>query len=246
MWKLRPAALTSPNYATMTVETLYELYMQDNARATKEGVCVPPKPTPRLLRTCQWNVHQFEPSEEVPDAHKLARRIADRVLETNADVIILNEFGVKPLVTNKSLKRSWSDQPADIRRERLERHGYTFHTSSCYFPMVVATKLPVVGPVVKFGLDMSRAVVAVPVAPPQHNNKSNKGTTTTTPLWIYGTHLEAGDDAQGKYRRSEMKQFLAVLQRHPELSLESENVGGGGLQPTKSPRLHNKRMGTHL
>lgn len=99
MWKHRPSALTSSKkYASLTVKELYEHYMQDNEAAG--DVQVPSRPTGSNhgdgtpLRTCQWNVHYFEPTTEFPNASLLAMEIADRLVETEADVIVLNEFGI--------------------------------------------------------------------------------------------------------------------------------------------------------
>jgi endonuclease/exonuclease/phosphatase family metal-dependent hydrolase len=210
LWYFRPSALSSVNYATMTADQLYELYMKDNERASKERVQVPSLPTSGILRTCQWNVHHFAPTEQVSDPFRLAVDIADRVLETNADVIVLNEFGIEPEgCTDCRI-------PSDCCRERLEQHGYTVHIASCFFPTAVATRLPLAGPIRKLDLDFERAAVAVPLD--TTSNDSTVREAIQSPLWIYGTHLEASNSQNGAYRREEIQRLLEMMQKlHPNL-----------------------------
>ena len=209
MWRFRPSALSSVDYATMTADRLYELYMNDNRRASEDGVRVPPPPTSGVLRTCQWNVHHFAPTEHDPDPARLAADVADRLLQTDADVIVLNEYGIEP-----GDARSCDDR--DSCRERLERHGYTLHVAPGFFPTAVATRMPLAGPVRKFELDWHRSAVAVPLDTASKDAAGRE--CAQSPLWIYGTHLEAGDDRNGAYRLEEIRRLVGEMRNfHPDL-----------------------------
>lgn len=212
MWKVRPSAFQDLLYATtLSVKALLTFYQQDNERGQQEGVVVPKRQS-KQLRTCQWNVHYFYPYKYdcYTSPNQLAMAIAQELIETEADIIVLNEFGESGL----------AGQPANYVAQCLEDEGYTIHCAECTFPTAIATKLPVKQELA-FALDQERAAVALQV----------KGLTTTTrkyqcqsaPLWIYATHLEASDDDSGRYRRAEMKRLLQEMETKTKNKLD-ENV----------------------
>ena len=187
MWVFRPSAFEQ-NYKSISIATLRKFYDQDNKSAQKDEVEVPAyEPSSSGLRTCQWNVHYFAPIDSINNANDLALAIAETVLETEADVIVLNEFGYAQPGT-------WS---ANRATQRLESEGYTVHCADCMFRTAIATRLPVKASTTS-ALDANRAAVAVQV-----ELRDGKGS-----VWIYGTHLEDSDDNGGQDRANEIKTLL--------------------------------------
>ena len=229
MWDFGPSAYM--NGYLESVQTLLEMYQKDNHRAQYEGVHVPPRSSshgqrvPSALRTCQWNVHFFfndNGNSRYKDGPELATAVVETLLEVDADVLVLNEFGMAAGHQDEAGRQ--------CAINLLEKHGYTIQVADgCYCPTAIAIKksvLPIEG-YHKFQLDLMRAAVGVQVKinPNNHNNSvisidestgSIRYTTTNQDkdshkVWIYGTHLEDSDDGGGHYRQEEIKCLLETI-----------------------------------
>lgn len=175
----------------------------DDFRMGQRGLC---------LRTCQWNIHYLTAPWLREDADMVApevvgeihaRRVADQLLEVDADVIVMNEFGYG------DGGQSVSPPGLDVLRSRLEGAGYSIHVAECSFPTAVATRLPV-EKVEKFWLDGSRAAVGVTLLLVGEESavddviKDESNTSVT----VYGTHL---DDLNGSNRLKEAEALIVGL-----------------------------------
>jgi len=157
-WTFRPSALLGASYKNMTVDRLLELYAADNQRAAAQqqkqhpgssSCAPPPRATTCKLRTCQWNLnyfsharynmHSWSPAgttsssttslddEEVET--RVAQAVAQTLQETNADVIVLHEFGID----------QQHQQPAVVQLTAwLEQAGYQVCMARCSYPTVRA------------------------------------------------------------------------------------------------------------
>jgi len=128
---------------------------------TKHATGVPSRDD-NFLRTCQWNIHYLVPNYDDGSSRiEHAHRVADTLLEADADVVILNEFG-----TSDGMRRSWIqryDKPLHVLCTRLEDSGYTIYSKGLVtFPTVVVTRLPVKMSR-EYLLDYERSVVHVQV-----------------------------------------------------------------------------------
>ena len=182
MWNFRPSAFM--NGYLESVQTLLEMYQKDNQRAQYEGIHVPRRSSApsAILRTCQWNLHFFTnpcvPSSTTDgdddtimedssnsktltiykDGKELATAMINTLLEMDADVLVLNEFGMskyhkvqEPLLTGSSMDSSSSSRCMEISYEAgreqaivlLENAGYSIHVTGGYCPTAIATRLPV-------------------------------------------------------------------------------------------------------
>lgn len=124
-WTFRPSALSGVHqqaYKTVTPGRLFDLYQEDNLKAQQQqqqqqqhpaGSCAPPPREPNTacklkLRTCQWNINYFyharssisgtmsdDESDDDEDVY-VAQEVAQTIIETDADVIVLNEIGIDP------------------------------------------------------------------------------------------------------------------------------------------------------
>ena len=143
-WSFRPTALRHLiRYFGETVfaSTFFECYDLDNRHAKE--VEVPPRDSDVSnkapifgLRTCQWNVHYFSDNE---DRNGLAEDIAVEILKVDADVIVLNEFGVSGIKQSTDFHSSSSSEvndPADIFARKLEAKGYSIFCATCCYPTV--------------------------------------------------------------------------------------------------------------
>ena len=208
MWNFRPSAYT--NGYLESVYRLLEMYQKDNQRAQYEGVHVPLRSSApsTMLRTCQWNVHFFtnpfvpsttdensnnreEQSDSAApafhqDGAELATAMINTLLELDADVLVLNEFGmsryhaVPEPQTGSSMDSSSSSRCIDVSYEAgreqaiamLEGAGYSIHVTSGYCPTAIATRLPVEGSR-KFQLDIMRDALGLQVKVSTEKNDGN-------------------------------------------------------------------------
>lgn len=232
MWKFRPQAFRNGYYGK--ISNLLEMYQDDNHRAasaseTEDAVVIPVRPARTALRTCQWNVHFFDDyMSEGTYNHcpvELATAIIERVLETEPDVIVLNEFGMS--------RGCEPEAGRDCARALLESGGYTVFVADCICPTAIATKLTVLDNT-KFQLDIMRDSVAVQLrlahsSSKEESNKSQElamkddSQHASQPnsqgqgnedhiFWVYGTHLEDSEDDQGgNYRLGEIKTLIEAI-----------------------------------
>lgn len=140
-WTFRPTALSlstttstsrgTEYYAQLSKKELITLYENDCKRA-QQDVMVPSKPcsspsnsdsnsTSSILRTCQWNVQCFEPwSLSAPnDVGFDWEGCLKTLLQIDADIIVLNEFGEcgrSPAISN-------GDNTGEQFASLLERYG---------------------------------------------------------------------------------------------------------------------------
>ena len=146
-WNFRPTALYR-DYATAGVWNLLQCYKEDNQTAAAQMAVVPPRPTAaeaacRQLRTCQWNINSFEHGRGrggrgTRSYCERAEAIADVLVQADADVIILNEFGHScgkrfAVDTNGSSSKK---SPQQALARRLHQEGYSFHCAESSFPTV--------------------------------------------------------------------------------------------------------------
>ena len=175
-----------------------------------------PSPTSRRLRTCQWNVHSFSnyvwyPSLDanyLRDGMELAQAVVQTLLEFQADILVLNEFGASSVCGSSGSSIAPEDVTEPSRKyvlQMLQAQGY--HTivaaQNCPFPTAIATKLPVEKSI-SFPLDMWRSCVAIKVRL-THDSSSDDDDHF---VWVYGTHLEDSDKDGWRIRRNEMKCLL--------------------------------------
>ena len=91
------------------------------------------------IRTCRWNLNYLCRAQRfVANRETAGNEIARVLLQTDSDVMILNEYGT-------GLYR-WMREDSGMRalRELLEGAGHSLHVRDCSFPAAVATRLPVV------------------------------------------------------------------------------------------------------
>ena len=186
VWNFRPSALLSIFYAKIRVSDLFKHYNADNEKALKEGVQIPSRPKNQsLLRTCQWNIHFFVATDGSSDKY-VVNGMVDALLEVDADVIVLNEFG-------DGMVEDWRTR---LMSKRLKQSGYSLFDCDIPYPTAVATWLPI-DKYKEIALDSERSAMAVRV-------RMSDGTK----VWVYGTHLSDSDDAYGHQRAGEMRILL--------------------------------------
>lgn len=204
-------------------------YVQDNDRAHREGVIIPPRPTPTtttttssiegttvpppsppllLLRTLQWNIQVFTSATRVRDDDN-TRGMLDTINATDADVIVLNECG--------SFGRHHTRHHTMLRKA-LENGGYTFRDiGSVCFPTMVATKWPV-SDYRELILSKERSALCLKIVYNDHNDDTEDAADTEDAtytinkqryVWIVGTHLDA---FCGFQRRQETVRLLQGLE----------------------------------
>jgi endonuclease/exonuclease/phosphatase family metal-dependent hydrolase len=210
-WKFRPSALAAAqhNYRDAYVHHLHACYARDNKScsrivAEKEGGKQQGRTEKRQrsFRTCQWNINSLNyflaHDNFFESDHDAANKIADTLLETDSDVMVLNEFG-----------EDWEDPGRPIRhlQNLLENNGYRVYISRCLWPTAIATRLPLAAtntadntsrPNEQYlNLDEERGAVRLDLI-------AEDGRI----LRAYGTHLAEMDVLNGKYRKREMKALL--------------------------------------
>ena len=218
MWKNRPSAFLSGNqYERARRSKLEEAYENDNTRATKEGVKIPPRPREEqwrqrrhYLRTCQRNVFCFRKK------YSVATEIVQTLLDTDADIIVLNEFG--------GASGDQSERSRDHAVQLLQDAGYSVAIAACTWPTAIATRLPI-HQSTRFSLDHIRDAVALQIQiDPTPADADAAGEDSSRLLWIYGTHLEDGDFHGGKFRLLEMEALLGYLQKNLQESRRDEET----------------------
>lgn len=212
MWKHRPSALLSgtKTYERARRYQLEEDYKRDNKRASADGVKIPPRPPEEpwrqqrrhYLRTCQWNVLYFETS------HSRATEVVQTLLDTDVDIIVLNEFGSAGGDDSGERSRNHAVQ-------LLQDAGYSIAIAACMWPTAIATRLPIQQST-RFSLDHLRDAVALQIQV-DHGPTDDAGEESRL-LWIYGTHLEDSDVEGGKYRLWEMEALLGHLKHNLQKS----------------------------
>jgi endonuclease/exonuclease/phosphatase family metal-dependent hydrolase len=210
-WSFRPSALQNFNYHELSVDALISHYIQDNERAQKEGVHVPPHPQhqleqhcvatstgpqdpqplppPSFLRTLQWNLQAWtSPLGERNES--VDRGIMETIFETCADVLILNEY-------------HWRDNSKTQTRfeKKLQRKGYRHFCGNNITPTMIATKCPVLD-FEEIVLSIERSALCLKIDAVGKNHKNDF-------VWVIGTHLDAFN---GNQRRREMQVLVDALQ----------------------------------
>lgn len=219
MWRFRPQCFRNGYYENAS--KLLEMYSDDNIRAssssdTDDAVTVPPRKN-NALRTCQWNVHMFHEylsdGSHNYDQAALATAIVDTILELDADIIVLNEFGMS--------RGSKKEPGRDCARALLEAAGYSVFVADCICPTAIASRLAVLEDD-KFQLDIMRDAVAIQVRLKFNDDDlegkckelakcedlQQQGSDEEHLFWVYGTHLEDCDDQVGNYRLGEIKTLI--------------------------------------
>ncbi|KAG7373192.1 endonuclease/exonuclease/phosphatase family protein [Nitzschia inconspicua] len=201
-WMFRPSVLQQPNYHLLKVDEITDYYVRDNERAEQENVSIPSHPLQQqqqqpveqsssssssasscvvLLRTAQWNIQAWRsPHGSRADI----RGIQNTLRQTNADVLILNEY-------------HWNDYNqihADFERFlRFQgyRHWYCGTNST---PTLVASKHHVLEyKEIILSYERSALCLKLDVA------------ASSRPVWVIGTHL---DHLDGSQRQLEIKRLL--------------------------------------
>ena len=187
-WTFRPSALQA-GYKKATISSLFASYMEDGNRAYINGWSLPNKDT-QTLRTCQWNIHFLEaPWLGRRDGQQHALRVADELLQVDADVLILNEIGIH-------YSQRGIDVKLDALCQKLEEHGHTIYCANSHCPTAIATRLSVKSHG-RSDLDADRSAVRVEVETASHKR-----------VFIYGTHLEVNDVHSGRQRQKEVQVLL--------------------------------------
>lgn len=199
LWSFRPSALHESNYYgnVPSKQELMQHYMQDNVRAWREGVRIPPHSndysSQLLLRVAQWNIYAFShetpsPNHSHDEHNNTFAGILTTLLESDADVIILNEY-------HWGGKR---DHHTELEQE-LAKRGYQTHIATVFAPTMVATKLNV-DHVQEVLLDTERSAMMLRVIV-----TSSADSDKDEMVWIVGTHL---NDFNGITRNEEAKVLL--------------------------------------
>uniref|UniRef100_A0A7R9VBR6 Endonuclease/exonuclease/phosphatase domain-containing protein n=1 Tax=Pseudictyota dubia TaxID=2749911 RepID=A0A7R9VBR6_9STRA len=242
-WTFRPSALATGAYKAASFKYLMDSYLDDGRRAKKNGFSVPEalcgmhkteegspehgsdcgsRPTSRRhnIRTCQWNIHFLDPvdddSNNDDDEVKHALRIADQLLSTDSDVIVMNEYSY---ISGGSPR----GYPAlNALCSRLEGAGYAVHVAKCSFPTAVASRLPV-DRVDKLRLDCNRHAVGVTVVlgDDAADRQSEDDTSDTVAVTIFGTHL---DDLNGINRLKEAEVLLGEIESEYDKENDYANI----------------------
>mmetsp|Transcript_36753 Transcript_36753/g.48677 ORF Transcript_36753/g.48677 Transcript_36753/m.48677 type:complete len:324 (+) Transcript_36753:104-1075(+) len=201
IWDFRPSALAL-NYGSAVMSSLFDNYLSDGFNASKNGWSLP-KRKRSSVRTCQWNIHYLQPNlmSGRRSATRQAHYISAEVLNTDADIIILNEVGIMGHRDNCF--------ELDILCNRLEEKGYTIQIAGGSYPTAVASRLPIKRKS-WFQLDYLRSSVYMEVEVGSINKTSadDDGQDEKT-VKIFGTHL---DHISGTSRLQECKKLLAEFQ----------------------------------
>ena len=191
-WHLRPSALGA-SYETIDVGRLHQHYRRDNGQV--HGPLVLP-PKGQLLRIGQWNIDHlsYAVGRYVNTEEEAAEAMTKLLIDTGADILVLNEYGVDG-------HRSSSQRFPFISHltANLEAAGYRIHVASSDYPTAVATKIEE-ATVYRHRLSYSRSAVGIRVQD-AHGRF----------VRIYGTHLEVSDGRQGKARLEGMKNLLEQI-----------------------------------
>ena len=168
-WRLRPSALLK--YEDANRADLFSCYQHDqqvyqhSCHNTAGSDCCPcerqtlKRQPDCKLRTCQWNVNYLcHAMDYVTDRTAAGAEVARVLLQTDSDVMVLNEFGTNRWIHGDSGMRAL--------RELLEGAGYRLHAAKCSFPTAVATRLPIVQEPQNVYLDQMRSAVDVHVKLP--------------------------------------------------------------------------------
>ena len=200
IWNFRPTAFEW-DYSSLN---LFKYYLYDCEKAEKNFKQCGREVNPKLdgdnnLRTCQWNIH-FLSAPWLKSGSGIqqsgvdhAINLADVLIDTNSDVIILNEFGVNG-------RRGNCDRLTEFCA-KLEGLGYVIYEANCPFPTAIASRLPVRD----WGrtcLDGFRSGVYVDTILPDGKR-----------VRIFGTHLEASDRANGCERLFESHKLIEIADK---------------------------------
>lgn len=204
IWNFRPT-IFEIGYSSFDLFKYY-LYDCDKAEenARKCGRDVNPKlDGDNNLRTCQWNIHVLcAPWLESGTSVDHTTNVADALIETNSDVIILNEFG-------KNGRRFGNTRLTELC-EKLEGLGYVIYEADCSYPTAIASRLPVRDSG-RINLDCFRSAVYVDAT--LRNGKRVR---------IFGTHLEAGEWNNGAQRLLESQKLIATADKCVEEDMIGE------------------------
>ncbi len=190
-------------------------WKQHNGRKTKieehGNTSTTPCTTTTTLRTCQWNIH-FLNAPWLSNSNNVmehAKNIAQAIIDTDSDVIILNEFGRSP--TDRGLVQLCSS---------LEARGYVIHVADCSYPTAIASRCPILQ-YGKVPLDYKRAAVHIQidcttkrVGTWMENMASGSSvipTSSSKLVTIVGTHLEDCDAENGSLRLNEARTLIDTI-----------------------------------
>lgn len=249
-WESRPSALSNPDYPTISVPALFSCYQNDSLRLHSDPCALalqlqPPRypssgilirdsfSSPSVVRICQWNINcLFYAQKTIRDETEAAHAVAQVLLETNADVIVLNEYGERNtdhmLLANNDTATTGS--AVRVLNRLLETSGgYEVHVADTEYPTAVATRLPIVQPVTKFFLDDMglRAAVRVRVQlPTQNEGTDGEGSDhkQNKTVCIYGTHLEDSDRNNGILRLQGMTRLLKEIAKDDDQQQQNNST----------------------
>lgn len=233
IWNFRPTVLQSGNYS-IDPNDLLQRYLDDCDRAQRNAdanLRESPSPSKSTiipsreasshtesdsvhLRTSQWNVHAFcarwLEGDETYDLKKHGKNVAETLIDTDSDIIILNEFCVD---RKSNLHKSSNEQKRRKRNEErshqtnifssiLETYGYVIHEASCSYPTAIASRIPIQtwG---EFPLDFKRSAVYIKAIV-----SGPKGPKVIT---VFGTHLEDSDVDNGSQRLKEVEMLISCV-----------------------------------
>lgn len=206
-WHFRPSVLQRDDYSSLSVPEIIDHYVQDNHRAAKEGVTVPPPrsasassatPRPRPLRTLQWNIQAFtSPTKE--RGPQVTGGMLETIRSARADVVVLNEY--------HWCNEGWNPSHA-LLEAALREWGYSYYLiGSVLTPTLVATSWPVAD-AQELVLSMERSALCLKVVYDDDLDVDD-GPTRKRSVWIVGTHLDA---FCGDQRQKEMVSLLEGLE----------------------------------
>jgi hypothetical protein len=148
----------------------------------------------------------------------VAQAIANALLETQAHVLVLNEYGE----SRNDCQSTNTNTPIRILHRRLEIAGYSIQVAETPYPTVVATRLPVSkkqpSTMETVFLDSYhvRAATGIPVqvrVNNSSNNNSNGDNNNSKSILVFGAHLEDSDSFNGQLRLDGMNVLLEHIEK---------------------------------
>jgi endonuclease/exonuclease/phosphatase family metal-dependent hydrolase len=224
-WSFRPSVLQVWNYHQLKKDEIVEYYIRDNERAQKEGVTIPPHPSPFssiqtqqpqqqslgldqeqdqqpcFLRTAQWNLQAWRsPRGDCTDIDGIHRTL----FATDADVLILNEYHWG----DRDSRYLYNGKVHSYFERQLTSHGYHhFYCGINITPTLIATKHPVLD-YVEIRLSHERSALCL------------KLSLHSMAVWVIGAHL---DHLDGDQRYNEMQMLLKKIDKHDNSGLLTQD-----------------------